>query len=285
MAVVRPPTAVDAAGRSVPVSMRAEGDLLVLTVAVGDGEYQRPISVDPELRTVADTTINESSNWVSHGEKEATFKHEWLTHTLELYNSLAYSPGEYVYGGYHTDGDSKIYKLESSTISHVQKGRAVLEFLHEGGVEEKDLLGENVSTVESKATFCVKAGCPDTGGGEGNVVWYKLEATEPDESDSYGLYGALWNTSVYIAQENAPEAKFNTGSEKIASRENRTNVLYGSGSWLSPSQGAYEIQTHDGGVGVSLAAVSGPGSEVSSSKFSKKGFVKVFSATKITMLR
>ncbi len=274
IAVVRPPAAVDAAGRSVPVSMRVEGDLLVLTVSAGEDEYQRPISVDPELRTKADITINESSNWVSHGEKEATFKHEWWSHTLELYNSLTYIPGEYVYGGYHTDGDSKIYKLESSTISHVQKGRALLEFLHEGAVEEKDLLGENVSTVESKAPFCVKAGCPDTAGGEGNVVWYKLEATEPDEDDSYGLYGALWNTSVYIAQEKEPEAKFNTGSEKIASRENRTNVLYGSGSWLSPSQGAYEIQTHDGGVGVSFAAVSGPGSGGQQFKILEEGLCK-----------
>ena len=36
-------------------------------------------------------------------------------------------------------------------------------------------------------------------------------------------------------------------------------MLYGSGSWLSPTQGAFEVTSHDPGIGVSFAGLEGYG--------------------------
>ncbi|HXA55406.1 MAG TPA: hypothetical protein VNV37_11095, partial [Solirubrobacteraceae bacterium] len=49
IAVVRAPSAVDAAGTLVPVSMSVEGDLLVLSVSVSPEDDEWPIMVDPEV--------------------------------------------------------------------------------------------------------------------------------------------------------------------------------------------------------------------------------------------
>jgi hypothetical protein len=54
MAAVQPPTAVDAAGTPVPVSMKVSGSTLVLSVTDTPGDYQYPVYVDP---TVTDKEI------------------------------------------------------------------------------------------------------------------------------------------------------------------------------------------------------------------------------------
>jgi hypothetical protein len=51
IALVRAPSASDAEGTSVPVSMSVRGDLLELNVAASAGEYGWPIAVDPEIVT------------------------------------------------------------------------------------------------------------------------------------------------------------------------------------------------------------------------------------------
>ena len=86
IALVRPPSATDAEGASVPVSMSAAGDLLTLTVAAQEGDYQWPIAVDPELASVTDSTISEHSNWLYKAEPESKFSHHWSSNSLELWN-------------------------------------------------------------------------------------------------------------------------------------------------------------------------------------------------------
>ena len=52
LAKVRPPRAIDAAGRSVPVALKVAAKALVLRVADREADLEYPILVDPELRPV-----------------------------------------------------------------------------------------------------------------------------------------------------------------------------------------------------------------------------------------
>lgn len=52
-----PPTAVDATGASVPVTMSVGGDLLTLTVEDQSGNIQPPISVDPQYADTGDRSL------------------------------------------------------------------------------------------------------------------------------------------------------------------------------------------------------------------------------------
>jgi len=163
IAAVLPPSASDAEGTSVPVSMSVHGDLLELNVsAASKGEYRWPIAVDPEVFTLGDTALGPtdchkekeperiSSNWCvfagKAGEKgegvsketgSSTFKHHWgaynSEHTLYLPDALNQSSeaprntGEYTVAVYHTQGESKIISVETESYGSVPGGVAKLE--------------------------------------------------------------------------------------------------------------------------------------------------------------
>jgi DNA-binding beta-propeller fold protein YncE len=257
-AVVQPPAAHDAAGTEVPVSMSVKGHTLVLAVGDGSAEYQWPVDVDPEMK-VKDETFAEKSNWKTQEHLEKHFVPEWEGHTLNLSASERYVDGEWVAAQYHTDRASKIYELEAHTKSHVVRGKATLEIFNGQGIENKELLGEKTNEVEKEKPLCVvSTTCPSSAGTEGNTAAYKIEALETGEPGEV-LSGALWDAKVFIEQEKEPEAHFNTSTEILTTKgTSRANVLYG-GTWLSPTQGAFEGYMSDPGLGVSLVGVSGPG--------------------------
>jgi len=162
IAVVLPPSASDAEGASVPVSMNAHGDLLELNVSASKGEYRWPIAVDPEV--VTDNKLgpgecyrgregeveHRTSNWcvfagkagetkeiesrecvltVCGSKGDATWKHEW-NFGLEMYSEGTTNDGEYIVTAYHTQGESWIYAVEVETIGDVYKGVAKEELAH-----------------------------------------------------------------------------------------------------------------------------------------------------------
>jgi hypothetical protein len=141
IALIRAPSASDAEGTSVPVSMSVRGDLIELNVAASAGEYGWPITVDPEV--VIDNELgpaecyrgregeaeHKSSNWCVYagkaGEKgeieskevgPSKFIHKWGSRSLVQYNAEYVSAGEYTAAVYHTQGQSKIYELQSETV-------------------------------------------------------------------------------------------------------------------------------------------------------------------------
>ena len=266
VALVSPPSAMDAAGTSVPVSMTVRGHLLTLTVASHSGEHLWPIEVDPELRTDGDESIgpaechkpgeaeHPASNWCV--EASPPFQPYWYEHTVDLESTRSYGAGEYIAAVYHTQGESRIYELKASTISHVIDGRAKLEVGYEGSLENKVTLAEKESYKEKLGETLCAGSCSPTAppsGYKGNTVAYKVEAVE---SSSEYLAGALWNTDVLVAQEKAPEVSLNTSEEHPKEDPSRENVAYGSGKWLTPTSGAFEFTVHDPGIGVSRAGVS-----------------------------
>jgi DNA-binding beta-propeller fold protein YncE len=257
VAMIRPPSARDVAGASVPVSMSVNGDLLALTVASHSGEYQWPISVDPELAKIKDNTISEASNWHVQAEQETKFKHFWASNTVEQYNLGSNSPGEFTQAAYYTQGESKIYRVEAQSAGTVSKGRAKLQLVHAGAVEQTATIAENSSWGSTVTTVCANTECSTAGGGRENAAWFRLEAIEP-ATETYSVSGSLWNTHVYIAQEKAPEPTFNESEATLS--DGRANALDGchctggKEPWLGPySNTAIEAKAHDPGIGVSWA--------------------------------
>ncbi len=253
IAVIAPPSAIDAAGAPVQVSMSASGDVLSLSISIHANDHKWPINVDPELATEADSSSGAYSNWVYQANKESNFTH---TGAKTFETTVSVGTGEYASVQYHTQGESKIYELQEGRIfSSVEKGRVRLQLFNGSGGEEQSLLvaektgGSTRENLRLCPTTSDKT-CSPSEGSNGNTVWYRMEATSPA---SY-LFGQN-DPFVYISQEKGPEASADETDTTVDS--GRTNVLYGSGQgWLGPYSGAIELEAHDPGIGVSAVKVT-----------------------------
>ena len=281
IAQVRPPSATDAAGTAVPVSMSVRGDLLALSVGASTGEYQYPIEVDPELRTIVDSKIGPSecvkegeaerasSNWCiqTRSGEESKFTHVWESGSVVLRNTSSIPAGAYEDVQYATQGESKIYEVEGYTRNIAEHhGEIKLQLSHnvkKEGKEEGEVENENIMAINDNdagtVTICAKKGelppCSTAYGNKSNLAWYRMEAYEPAEA--LAIEGDYGGTNVYIAQEKTPEVSYNSTSTLIKEPggAERVNVLLGHDNWLSPTSGAFEFIAHDPGIGVSLARV------------------------------
>ncbi|HEX5308014.1 MAG TPA: 6-bladed beta-propeller [Solirubrobacteraceae bacterium] len=257
VALILPPSAKDAAGSSVPVSMSVSGGLLDLSVSPGR-EQDWPIAVDPE---VIDTNVAEhegarlKSNWANEYSNAELFYEEptigestvkMSTHPMEVGESMA--------SVYPTQGESRIFDAEAWVYEEVPHGRSLFQILNSSLAEESSAtLVEKGSYAWRSIGMCAKFGespCKSTSGSAGNVLRYKQLETEPN-SYAYALYSVFGYAKVYITQEKGPELSFNNTNSVID--EGRTNVMYGGGGWLSPTSGAVEMIAHDPGIGISRA--------------------------------
>jgi YD repeat-containing protein len=281
IALVRPPSATDAAGTSVPVSISVRGDLLVVSVSAQSGGYQWPIAVDPELAKIKDESFGptechqkgeaerESSNWCRFTGGSGKFNSTWYSgKAIELWNEGSANAGAYTGMAYHTQGESKIYEVEAYTDGSVKKSVARLEFarsrsVEEGEVETSEELARNGYKEFGNTRFCVKTEangeCSTSAGSAGNVGAYKLEAYEP-LNETYDIDSGIQNTVVYITQEKGPEVTFDETEPTIDG--GRANVLYGKEhgtgdpqAWLGPVSGALEVKAKDPGIGVAWGAI------------------------------
>jgi YD repeat-containing protein len=302
LGMVMPPTAVDATGANVPVTMGIKGDLLRLNVDDTSREVQYPLAVDPEYYTAEDRSLTGGvfpveeykggTNWVPFHSAGFSEEHtytksyscgaenwEWCDQSWYIEPNREYNANEYAGLQYKTQGESTIYNLEmwvegenepSQTTTQVeynygptgegQDNHVVLS----GGEKQERYKYEPLSMTSGY--FHNPLETP-----RNNDVRI-MDYTTKHES-IYGFWTWIWDARVYVAQEESkhPEAEatsacpgcgFNKSSATIASAGSRTNVLYGSGSWLSPYQGAYEGTVHDPGIGISFAAVDGAGMSV-----------------------
>ncbi|MFZ2051951.1 MAG: SMP-30/gluconolactonase/LRE family protein [Solirubrobacteraceae bacterium] len=309
LGLIMPPTAVDAAGQRVPVTMSViNGDMLSLQVHDASGAYQFPISVDPEYVWTEDRSLTGAvwpvepykggwcenwevqhcaSNWkpvYSSSFSEAhTYKASyscgleeyWCNQSFEIQPNGAYNGGEYAGVQYKTQGESTVYDLEmwvegynepSETTTEVEynygpnaEGRDN-HVLLSGGSKQAEYKYEPLSMTSGY--FHEPLETP-----RNNDVRL-MDYTTKHES-LYGFWTDIWAARVYVAQEDSkhpevesttacPHCGFNTASSTIAGADNRTNVLYGAGSWLGPNSGAFEVSAHDPGIGVSFVALEGP---------------------------
>jgi DNA-binding beta-propeller fold protein YncE len=268
LAVIAPPTAHDAEGTLVPVSMSMSGDVLSVAIAPFAG-YRLPIEVDP---TVEDRIWQNEWNYGTYYRTEWHFVHygagfgapdhpEGGSWTESIY--YGHYPGEW--GGlfYTTRGESQITLAHAEghwndSGSHIQN-YMLLETGKSPYLEDYDPMPEATGEGGWGGYACAPAlGCPETIAGEAapennNTAGYKQLAYGNGEGHS----GENTITKAYvdISQEKGPELEFNKTSSTIyneSTKEYIPNVLYGSSGWLGPHSGAFEVRAKDPGLGLSL---------------------------------
>jgi YD repeat-containing protein len=278
IATVLAPTAVDAEGRPVPVTLGVSDAILSVTVPQLDGEYRLPIAVDPTviIDGIWSGSEHTRTNWEfqhSEGGKYFTAPARPENGTWTETISALHSSSEW--GGlfYTTRGASQIIKahatgtwndrkvvIQNYLVLYTKKGTEAYTPLPEyaeiehGGVER-----EGEGTVCAPALKCsesVEGGQPPE---NNNTAGYEQESTGP--GTKYNGTNTLSGASVEIKQEKGPEIHFNTESPTIyneSTKENIPNVLYGSGGWLGPHSGAFEVKAKDPGLGISSYHVVAP---------------------------
>ena len=299
---VMPPTAVDATGTPVPVTLAVHGDRLTVSVEDVPGEYEYPIQVDPEYVTGKDRSLTGGvwpvehpkegeTDWVptfssafsvaNTYEKEYKLEGspEWYTQSWRIEPRTSYNASEFAGIRYRTQGNSTVYNLELYLTGYNEPSQTAtaVEYRYNEGRNEGEEEGQDNHVTLSEGihqSFYEYRPLSMTSGYFSNPLETPrnnsvrlMDYTTKHEGD-FGFWTLIYGAQVYVAQEESayPEATstsvckqcgFNNTSPTIAGAGGRTNVLYGSGSWLSPYQGAFEATAHDPGVGVDFAGFTG----------------------------
>ncbi len=299
LAMVMPPDAVDAAGTPVPVRMNVRGDVLAVEVEDGSGEFQYPVEVDPEFVTAEDRSLTGGvfpveeykggTNWVpvfsSAFSEATTYKSsyscgpedwEWCDQSWYIEPTREYNGSEYAGLEYKTQGQSTVYNLEMWVEGENEPSQTTTEVEYRYGPKNEGRDQHFTLSSGIKQERYKYEPLYLTSGYFHNPLETPRENSVRIMDDTgqheslYGFWTWIWQARVYVAQEESEhpevtstsackECGFNTTSPTIAEAENRPNVLYGSGGWLSPYSGAYEVTAHDPGIGVSFVAVDGAG--------------------------
>jgi streptogramin lyase len=278
LATVPTPSAHDAEGSDVPVSMSVHGDVLELAVHPVE-EPLYPIAVDPEVNDgqLATTSTGKRSNWEFHTSNSGRFAGAAVyegpgKERLETTGIGEYAPTEWAYWGYQTQGNSKIYELKAETTARNRNAKieSFLEFQEPGGAREtKKLLSTEVEgTIEytnqvnvlCAANAAKQEECLPSAGKGHNAVHFQQSATAYPGAN-YHFSDTMTQGIVSISEPfgthsttsfntTSPILEFEVESEGKKEKVSRANALYGSGSWVSKFGGAFEPIAKDPGVGV-----------------------------------
>jgi RHS repeat-associated protein len=241
LATVLPPSAQDAVGASVPVSMSVSGDVLNIIVDRGAGEFRYPIDVDP---TVTDTHQEgcmheiEYGRWRYYNASGPEFAESGCeVGYMGLRNSSddTDTRGDWAYLYYITQGASQIYSYwaKTRTLNGSIIG-AKLYIESAKGVEAGPTALPAEATTETQV--CVEVGCAVPSqekmvGHEGNGAFFEGVVLDPyhNEYNPFTFEDESKSSSVGIVQYASPSVSFST-SETV---EGKRNPLYGGGSWVS----------------------------------------------------
>ena len=280
LAIIAPPMAHDAEGTSVPVTMSVSGNLLRVLLPPFAG-YRLPIDVDPSV---------EDPIWQNEWYYTTYYKTEWYS---AKYGAGLGAP-EHPEGGswtesiwpehwtgewgglfYTTRGESQIVFAHveghwNDSGSHISNYVQLETGKYEAGfspyLEDYDPMPEATESWGWGGYACEPAlSCPETISGgatpeNNNTAGYKQLAY--GNGEGHGGSNTVTNASVQISQTNGPTLEFNNTSSTIynsLTKENVPNVLYGSGGWLGPHHGAFEVRAKDPGLGLSLFRVLASG--------------------------
>ncbi len=253
LAQIAAPSAQDAAGVDVPVSMKVSGDMLLLSVDHRNGGYDYPIAVDP---TVVDSNV--SGNWRATHEGEHVYTYEYSGQGWEGQFTPGHVANEWAAYLYPTQGESRIYELTTETAAS-DTGSNIANYqgiLNSSGWEVLESLPTTYTTMSK--TLCVEAGCPSTAGKRENVAEYFQDATGKGNEG----YDWVYSSSVYVAQNNGPSVTFDTTDLTLLG--GNRNVLASGGGWLgsnaSKGGGMWAAKASDPGTGASTWLFSSPSS-------------------------
>jgi len=224
VAAVPTPSAQDAAGVAVPVSMSLTGETLVLGVDARPGQYQYPIAVDP---TVNETGTPEHKirfagtwgigTWGFFTENASVFKgyeaeYEFGKYAVKDEVSKSIVAGERAFFYYPTQGESRIYfvtattKFEGGFAGGKMEDVLGIENVHSATIEASKSWIENYVANE---TVCALAGCATGTVNSSNnksEVFFQQDARETNPFTG----GTAWMTeaTVGIVQEAPPSTSF-----------------------------------------------------------------------------
>lgn len=271
IATVLPIQARDAFGALVPTTTTVQGDVVSVSVADTTGAVVYPVSVDPAIDKEAKLAKGaEHGNWVFSTTNSLAFSGSIASDTLtdQDLGSRSFTSGENGLFGYTTQKESRIYQLAGNLKEDNGGSEAVQNELilgHEviNAKEEKEYKTEAKTRFTPHSTeytvpgakVCLETSCGPAAvsGSPGNTAIFEQNAIANGSSFSSDLESA----AVYINQEKAPTAKFDTTDTTI---EGRPNPLI-AGNWLSTKMGAPDyvaIDATDPGIGIDAQSLSSP---------------------------
>jgi RHS repeat-associated protein len=249
IATISAPSAVDAAGTAVPVSVSLSGDILSISVDRSDDEYRYPIMVDP---TVADSHLLENwegySNWKveTNGPFAFTEDFEGIEGISDHDHGAEYKREQWGGIAYETQGESHIYGFISETSasnpgSNIENKLYITSPGH--GVEKSEVMSPTYS--KTRKELCVESGCAIgkvTKENEKNAAEFKQTATNTGTE----FTSTLQNASVQIVQEKAPTVSFDVTERTLP--DGFLNAAY-PGNWDGP-RALFMVTAKDPGLGV-----------------------------------
>ena len=274
IALIRPPSAADAAGAAVPVSTSVSGDVLSVVVHHRAGSYEYPLAVDPE---VVDTTLDWPGNWVfsANGrfsstpfcaDPECDEQGDSHSASISADSDPDYQAGQYGVLEYPTEGESHIYaftaKVAVGTTTSVGKSlRGDLRIENRSNHLEGPEVSLPFPEGEIDRELC-PANCspePVTSANKQNAAFVEVNAVE-NGKESASSTTSLLQAAVAVDQEKGPTASIDTTDAQL---ESVPNAL-APGLWLStkspPTEAAYRIgaRAFDPGIGVKTLHLSAP---------------------------
>ncbi len=256
IATIPVPSATDAEGTNVPVTMVASGDTLTLTVDRRAGSYRYPIIVDP---TVIDNIFwlgLEHSNWAYSTSNPSVFHQSGSEIS---YASGTYGPGEKAYFVYHTQGKSHIYAFYTEAEINdynFEGGIAVLNAMTIASPGQGQEGEEHLSYWGSKTVgVCAEGSCAPKGVGKNaeNRAYFEIRTLETRHEY---FRAQLWGTDVYILQEQSPSASLDTTDATLNGSPNAA-----SGEWTNSTKAGNAVlgvNAWDPGIGINADGAKSP---------------------------
>ena len=258
------PAARDAEGTPVPLSVRlVSGDIIGVTLtSFTESRHKLPIVVDPEAEDPvwSNGYYNYRTEWYFYNKYGPDFTAPGAPEGGSWKETISGSHNSEEWAGlyYTTRGESQIMR------AHVEghwndSGSSIYDLMElqvpkSPHTEDYDFMPEVTEERGWGGYACEPVlKCPETTAGSGapennNTAGYVQEAHAA--GGGHGGENTLTKGYVDISQKNGPELEFNTTSSTIYNSktgEYVPNVLHGSGEWLGPHHGAFEVRANDPG--------------------------------------
>ncbi len=256
IATIPAPSALDAEGVNVPVTVRVAGNRLNLTVAHrgAPSAYRYPIEVDPWITDKQVFMGGQLNNWISYTTNPAAFK--FNEREINDIERAEYGAGEYARDIYNTQKESHIYAfyVKNYTANTYGPTETIIRIASpSAGTEGKQPLANWGSGEKG---VCAEGTCearPVTGTNKENTAFFEVGAIE--KSKEY-FSSTFYEPSVYIDQDKGPVASTDTSDQTLNGAPNA-----GTGQWVSATSepaAVLGVQAFDPGVGVDAVGTKSP---------------------------
>jgi hypothetical protein len=260
LGTVLAPSARDAAGVSVPVSMTVAGDTLTVGVDHRSGQYEYPIAVDPSFHTHKDehlTGYGSSTNWLFCTSHSAKCEHEEGQFESWGWGENGYLTDEA--GGTYKSPERAEFIYQTQGKSHIQEFTYnTEESNNEGDNLESSVVIENEShVIEATKLLSASKNASEAGTlvststeSYHNAAAYVQAASS--ETVGYHFTDTLKSATINLYQpyEAEPKITMDTTDEKLNGGK-WLNVLYGENKWMGPnSLGAVGFTVEETGIGI-----------------------------------